>query len=98
MALLWNALIRHSHYRDRAEANLQQRKRLDYPRGNILDSNGVVLATNRKTYSVRFSPYGQRDSEARATLEQIAQIAGNPDPETIEKILETRPRWTRHLI
>lgn len=98
MALLWNALFRHSHYRDRAEANLQQRKRLDYPRGNILDSNGVVLATNRKTYSVRYSPYGRKDSEARATLEQIGAIAGNPGPESIEKILATRPRWTRHLI
>ncbi len=81
-----------------AQENLYQQRRLTYPRGNISDRNGNVLATNKRCYAIRFSPYGQSDAVAGEALDRLAAILGSPSQEEREKILAARPRWTRHLI
>lgn len=91
-------LLGHRESLARAQDNLYSMVRLENPRGNIFDNSGRILATNEKTYTLLFSPYGQRDSDARATLEQVASIAGKPAAEEVDRILTTRPRWTRHVL
>lgn len=96
--LIWLTTVRSSSLSDQAEANLHSDFRLSPPRGNIVDRHGVVLATNRRTYAVTYSPYGQRDAAARSVLQAIAAHAGVPTPDEIDRILATRPRWTRHTL
>lgn len=88
----------HEKYQKRAQDNLFDRRRLSYPRGNILDREGLVLATNRRVYAITFSPYGLRNDEARDVLARLAGLIGAPDASAIEGIIETRPRWTRHTL
>ncbi len=66
----------HDRYLAKSRENLFVTKRLSYPRGNIVDRSGEVLATNRKVYSLSFNPYGLKDSEARTSLHKVVQ--GSP--------------------
>lgn len=96
---LANLTIFHEEkYREKALDNLFDEKRLSYPRGNIYDSHGEVLATNQKVYALTFTLYGLKESDARATLTSIFNLISKSDEERIRDILETRPRWTRHTI
>lgn len=96
--LLFLTVFRSSEYQERAQRNLLTNFRLESPRGNFFDRHGTVLATNRRSYSVTYSPWGQSDEEGRELLGRIDLLLGNLDSERIEEILATRPRWTRHGI
>ncbi len=78
--------------------NVESIRRLDYPRGNIWDGDGRLLATNRKTFSLRFSRYRVNDSRAREVLGRVRTLAGVPDHQRVEEILKTRPTWTLHTL
>lgn len=91
-------IVEHDRLLVKAQNNLYSQKRLAFPRGNVLDRQGRILATNRRTYSVTFSPYGIRDAQAGSVLHSIRDLAGSPDAASVERILQTRPRWTRHVV
>ena len=63
--LLRLTVFQHEKYLSQARENLYVTKRFSYPRGNILDRDGVVLATNQKTYALTFNPYGMKDAAAK---------------------------------
>src|SRR5690606_8088694 len=81
-----------------ARNNLFARKRLSAPRGNIYDRNGVVLATNRRTYSVSFTIYGLKEADARGSLAKVREVLGVPSLLDEEAIIATRPTWTIHQL
>ncbi len=90
-------VLEHQELKDKAEDNLVDHLRLDYPRGNILDRNGIPLSTNRKVFDVSFTRYRQSDSEATEVLSRLNEHL-ELEAEKIDSILETRPLWTRHDI
>lgn len=96
--MLYLTVIQSEQYQERAQRNLLSHFRLDSPRGNFLDRNGNVLATNRRSYSVTFSPWGQNNEDATRVLEAVADVLPDITSEQIEEILSTRPRWTRHTL
>ncbi|CAN5358744.1 penicillin-binding protein 2 [soil metagenome] len=91
-------VIQHSAYTKQAANNLFAQRRLSSPRGNIFDRNGEALATNRKTYSVSFNPYGLKDAPARESLKKVQTIFGAPTDVEIEEILSAKPRTAWHRI
>lgn len=92
------SIFQHAHYAEEAEDNLYAYRRLAVPRGDVFDREGRPVVTNRRTWSVSFSPWGQRDEEVRATLRRLRAMVGAPTDARIEEILLTRPRWTRHTL
>lgn len=96
---LANLTLRHgADYRAQAIDNLFSYERLAAPRGNIFDAAGKPLVTNRRTWSLSFKPYGLKEEEARGVLVKLQGLLGVPSDAEIDKIIATRPRWTRHWI
>lgn len=96
--LLRLTVFQHEKYLSQARENLYITKRLSYPRGNILDRDGVVLATNQKTYALTFNPYGMKDAAAREALGKLGLDETELPESRVDEILATRPRWTRHTL
>ncbi|MEO8377026.1 MAG: penicillin-binding transpeptidase domain-containing protein, partial [Candidatus Sumerlaeota bacterium] len=91
-------VLQHDKYLSQARENLYVTKRLSYPRGNIVDREGVILATNEKTYSLTFNPYGMKDPAAREAMGALGLSADELPESRVDTILATRPRWTRHTL
>lgn len=91
-------LAQGDQYSELAARNMESNVRLSSPRGNILDRKGRLLATNVRTFSVTFTPYGMRDTAAREVLNSMRPLIPDLDDNKIEAILAERPRWTRHRL
>ncbi|MCC6545869.1 hypothetical protein IT570_01780 [Candidatus Sumerlaeota bacterium] len=91
-------VVQHARYLAQARENLYVTKRLSYPRGNIIDRQGVLLATNEKTYALTFNPYGMKDPTAREAIAKLGLTESELPEARIDEILATRPRWTRHTL
>lgn len=89
-------VVQHQRHLDQAQRNLYTYRRLPAPRGNIFDQNGIALATNHRVWTLSYTPWGQSTDRARDTLERLEAILGVPGDLERERILTTRPRWTRH--
>ena len=85
LARLWFLQIVHGdEYRTLAEGNQARTIRTRAPRGNILDCNGVVLASNRSQFAVYATPDVLNND---AVLKRLAAVLGM-DPDAIKSDLK----------
>lgn len=91
-------VIRGEHYAAAARDNPLAHRRLEAPRGNIVDRNGRVVATNRKAYALTFSRYGLSPQATYSTLQRLGDLTGEDLAARYDEIMETRPSWTRHRL
>lgn len=90
-------VVRGAYYRDRAELNQLRRTRSIPPRGDIVDRNGVVLATNSARFAVYVVPAqlpklpGKSDKEKQQVvhpvLVRLAKLIGQR-PEVLAETLQ----------
>lgn len=75
MFRLWYLqVIKGGYYMERAEQNRLAKVYLTAPRGELLDRNGVVLATNRTAFSISIVPKDVKDKDAVLSL--LSQLTG----------------------
>jgi len=75
LSRLWYLqVIKGPYYLEKAEQNRLAKVYISAPRGEILDRNGAVLATNRTAYSISIVPKDVVDKQA--TLKLLAQLTG----------------------
>lgn len=67
-------VIKGGYYMERAEQNRLAKVYLTAPRGELLDRNGVVLATNRTAFSISIVPKDVKDKDAVLSL--LSQLTG----------------------
>ncbi|MBY4596395.1 penicillin-binding protein 2 [Ottowia caeni] len=65
-------VVRHEAYAERAETNRTAVVPIVPNRGEILDRNGVVLATNYKTYTLEITP--SRAGKLEETIDGISEV------------------------
>ncbi|MCB2156250.1 penicillin-binding protein 2 [bacterium] len=94
----WLTTVQGDRYAEAAEDNLQSLRRLEAPRGNILDRNGEPLALNRKAYSITFSRYRLSRAEVAQSLRDLGELLDEDLSGRVDEIMETRPSWTRHRL
>ena len=81
--LFWYQVIHHKEYQQSVSDQVQRMNTVAADRGEILDKNGVVLATNVSVWRVFISPVDIEDNEqARFISRNLAEIL-NVDYETI---------------
>ena len=96
--LLRLSTLEGDRYAAMAADNLETNVRLQAPRGNVLDRRGRVVATNRRTWTVSYSAYRQKDDVARATLDRLATLLGESMRMSPDAILAETPRTKRHIV
>ena len=75
LSRLWYLqVIKGDYYKERAEQNRLAKVYITAPRGEILDRNGVVMATNRTAYSISIVPKDVKDKDR--TLALLAKLTG----------------------
>jgi penicillin-binding protein 2 len=66
-------LVHGVEYNEQAKRNLNERK-IIAPRGDIIDSNGVPVATNRKGYLVQIADTGVEDQQLNALISKTIKV------------------------
>ena len=94
----WLTTVQGPRFAEAAEDNLQSIRRLEAPRGNLLDRNGEPLALNRKAYSITFSRYRLSRAQVEQALRDLGDLLGEDMSGRVDEIMETRPSWTRHRL
>ncbi|HNV34214.1 MAG TPA: penicillin-binding protein 2 [Bacillota bacterium] len=95
LSRLWYLqVIKGRYYMERAEQNRLAKVYLTAPRGEILDRNGAVLATNRTAYSISVVPKDVKDKEAVLSL--LAKLTGIKREDLAAKYAEhTKGRFSQ---
>lgn len=65
-------------YREKATNNRVRSHPLLAPRGNVLDSHGKVLATNKESHSILFDPRKLSNSQIYQTLQTLSEYLDEP--------------------
>lgn len=85
--------------------NLISNKEVLYKRGDILDTNGTVLATSIRVYNVILDPASLLETESLGKYEQtIADVKGilnevfDVEPSEVDRILEENPKSYYQLL
>jgi cell division protein FtsI/penicillin-binding protein 2 len=86
----WLQVVRHAHYRARAERNHDQRVLIHPTRGQLLDRHGRPLARDLPSYSISAAPREMKN--ARATARELAKVL-DLDPRKLERRFAARPRF-----
>jgi len=86
---------RHDDLADRAESNRTSIVAQVPVRGQILDRNGVVLATNHSTYTLEITPERVPRGQLDATIDALAHIVDISARERrrFKRLLEDSPRY-----
>lgn len=71
---------------ERAEANRIRMIPLRADRGNIVDRNGIYLATNQLSRSLYFWPRQHSPQQWQQVAEQVSPIVGIPAPEILQRL------------
>lgn len=96
--LAWLTIAEGEDMRAAARDNIETERRIEAPRGNILDRAGRPLATNRKTYSLQYSRYRRAAADVTTTLARVDDLVDGPLGVTADVVIETRPSWTWHSL
>ncbi|MBD5203092.1 MAG: transpeptidase family protein [Bacteroidales bacterium] len=93
LKLVDTTVVNADKWNDKANAELQRIDTILPPRGNILASDGSILATNLRFYTVRIDFRAEKFNEARyrAAVDTIADSMAYYFPR------KTRDEWYRHL-
>ncbi len=74
LKLVYLQVYKHDDYEDRANQNSTRFIAEKAPRGEILDKNGNVLATNRQTYTLTFTTTKESEKDFYSTMASIFKI------------------------
>ena len=74
LRMLYLQVYKHDDYEDRANENSVRFIAEKAPRGEILDKNGNVLATNKQTYTLTFTTTDKSKEDFYSTLASIFKI------------------------
>lgn len=74
LRMLYLQVYKHDDYEDRANENSVRFVAEKAPRGEILDKNGNVLATNKQTYTLTFTTTDKSKEDFYSTLASIFKI------------------------
>jgi penicillin-binding protein 2 len=78
----------------RATSNLLAKRRLNAPRGNILDAQGRLLATNERTWTVTFGARGIPLQEATEGLDRLWASVPALSPKPATELFQNKERVT----
>lgn len=82
-------LLEGSHYQQLAEQNRIRAIPLPGDRGNILDRNGNLLATNHLSRGVYLWPRQQSPQQWKTSVERLNTILGIPASEMLQRLQQT---------
>lgn len=85
LRLLFLQIINHDEYKEKANTTSTRFVSESAPRGEIYDSNGVTLATNKRTYSITYTETDEVNKKFYSTMGELFKILD----ESGEKIQDT---------
>lgn len=74
LKLVYLQVYKHDDYEDRANQNATRFIAEKAPRGEILDKNGNVLATNRQTYTLTYTTTDEAQKKFYSTMDSIFKV------------------------
>ena len=72
--LLYLQVYKHDEYKEKADVSSTKFISEEAPRGNIYDSNGNVIATNKQTYALTYMETLESKKAFYKTMDKIFQI------------------------
>lgn len=75
----WLQLLQTEAFRTMAVSNTMRLIPETAPRGDIVDSQGNVIATNRPVYNLSLDYLGLKDQDTDKVIEKLVQILNDPD-------------------
>lgn len=74
LKLVYLQVYKHDDYEDRANQNATRFIAEKAPRGEILDKNGNVLATNKQTYTLTYTTTDEAQKKFYSTMDSIFKV------------------------
>jgi penicillin-binding protein 2 len=95
---LYEVSIKSNYFYERlAKENVEQKSYIKPTRGEILDTNGNLLASNKIGFSISLKPHLKRDSlEFNKTLELLNGSFKNIDKEVLRKVYKKKSSAYNH--
>lgn len=84
--------------RDLSKKNFTRTQSISSLRGNIMDTNGKLLATNRPVINVFWQGSNSNKEKSYKTITNINNILDKPTDETIEKIRSIELMYQKYLL
>jgi len=91
-------VIEGNYYARLSENNFLVMRKIDAPRGPILDRNGNELAYNRSTFEVSMSPGNLTTAAIRASLDRLGELIGRDLSTYYRSVVRLRPRWKSRVV
>lgn len=85
--LLYLQLFSYEEYKERADVTSTRFVAEKAPRGKIYDQKGIVVATNRQTYTITYTKTDDADKQLYSTMKELFKILD----ENGEKVQDTLP-------
>jgi penicillin-binding protein 2 len=85
--LLYLQVYSYEEYKERADVTSTRFVAEKAPRGKIYDQKGIVLATNKQTYTITYTKTDEADKQLYSTMKQLFKILD----ENGEKVQDTLP-------
>ncbi|MDO5518437.1 MAG: penicillin-binding protein, partial [Clostridium sp.] len=74
LRLLFLQIFNHDEYKEKANTTSTRFVSESAPRGEIYDSNGVTLATNKRTYSITYTETDEVNKKFYSTMSELFKI------------------------
>lgn len=85
--LLYLQIFSYEQYKERADVTSTRFVAEKAPRGKIYDQKGIVLATNKQTYTITYTKTDDADKQLYSTMKELFKILD----ENGEKVQDTLP-------
>ncbi|MGB9701783.1 MAG: peptidoglycan D,D-transpeptidase FtsI family protein [Candidatus Kapaibacteriota bacterium] len=93
--LVYLQVVKHNYYSDEAQDMQLKKVELKANRGKIVDSRGVLLATNSKSLTIAVDPQivARNPAKRKKFIELLSKITNTPESYYLKKISDTSIRY-----